>query len=103
VYVPVSTCSSGTWGTARAAHWHARPGEHHSRGTWGTARAALRGGRAREHCSSGTWWTARAAQRGACARELSFSGIGKNAHYRAKVQEALAHWDIRLPEAWAPT
>jgi hypothetical protein len=51
---PVSNCSSGTWGTARASHWHARPVEHRSGGTWGTTRAAPQ----------------------------SFSRVGKNAHYR---------------------
>jgi hypothetical protein len=68
-------CSSGMWGTARVANWHAaRPGEHRSRGKWGTARAA----------------------------QQSFRSVGQNAHYGAKVRGALADWDVRLPEAWLP-
>jgi hypothetical protein len=88
---------TGTYkcGTARATHWHARPGEHCSSGMWGTARAALRGARPGEHCFSGTWGTARATQQ-------SFSSVGKNAHKGAKLRGALAHWDVRLQEAWAP-
>jgi hypothetical protein len=53
----------------------------------GTARAALRGGRPEEHC--GTWGTAGAAQQ-------SFSGVGKNAHFGAKLQGALAQRDVHF-------
>jgi hypothetical protein len=84
----VSKCSSGMWGTARAAHWHAGPGEHRSSMTWETTRAAQRGVRAGEHCSSETFGTARAAKQ-------SFSSVGENALYKAEVQEALAHRDVR--------
>jgi hypothetical protein len=35
--------SSGMWGTARAAQWHALLGEHRSSETWGTKGAALQG------------------------------------------------------------
>jgi ribosomal protein L3 len=62
------------WGTARAAHWHARPGEHRSSGSWGTPGAA----------------------------QQSFSDVGKNAHFGAKVRGALAFRDVRFLEAWAP-
>jgi hypothetical protein len=50
-------------------------------------------------CSSGTWGTARTAQWGASAGEQSFSSIGENPHYKAEVQGALAHRDVRHPEA----
>jgi hypothetical protein len=66
---------------------------------WWTARAALWGARAGEHCSCGMWGTTRAAQWGGHAGEQSFSGIGKNAHKRAEVRGALAHWDVHLTEA----
>jgi hypothetical protein len=80
-YVLVSKCSSGTWGTARAAHWHVlRPREHRSNGKQGTASAA---------------------QREVHAGEQSVSGVDENAHYKAEVCGALAHRDERLPEAWA--
>jgi hypothetical protein len=49
-----------------------------------------------EYCSSGTLGTARATQQ-------LFSGVGENVHYRAEVRGALAHRDVRIPEAWAPT
>jgi hypothetical protein len=51
--------------------------------------------RSEEHLLTRTVETARAVQQ-------SFSGVGKNAHYGAKLRGALAHLDVRLQEAWAP-
>jgi hypothetical protein len=80
-----------------SAHWHAHPGEYRSSRTWGTARAALR-----ERFPGSTTLAAGCGGPLYIAAQQSFSGVGKNAHYRAEVQGALAHQDVRLQEVWAP-
>jgi hypothetical protein len=47
--VPVSNCSSGMWGTAIAAFWHAVPGSTALAGRVGP-QELLKGSACREHC-----------------------------------------------------
>jgi hypothetical protein len=100
-YVPVSTCSSWTWGTTRAAHWHARLREHHSSGLWGPSQL-LSGERVPGSTSQRGVGDARAAQLGARPGEQTFSCIGEHAHYGADIRGAVAHMDVHLQEAWTP-
>jgi hypothetical protein len=94
----VSKCSSGTWGTARAAHWHAGPGP-------GSTALAGCGGLLEllyvKHVPGSTALAGRGGPLELLSNHLVVY-IGKNAHYGAKLQGALAHRDIRLQEAWAP-